>query len=98
MSKCSECIWVVWRLSPDDTVQFVYTCGEDVEVTKSLTYLGSVVHQDVPPWTGLAHGVTDSLITSRLYDVVCIYVRIQRVESLKHLCPVLYCMTVRYAQ
>lgn len=31
----------------DDTVQSVHACSEDVEFTKSFTYLDSVVHSNV---------------------------------------------------
>ena len=30
----------------DETVQSVHACGEDIEILKSFTYLGSVVHND----------------------------------------------------
>ena len=54
----------------DETVQSVHACGEDIEILKSFTYLGSVVHneggssQEVTRRIGLAHGVMDSLNTS----------------------------------
>ena len=56
----------------DETVpiQSVHVCGEDIEILKSFTYLGSVVHndggssQEVTRRIGLAHGVMDSLKTS----------------------------------
>ena len=54
----------------DETVQSVHACGEDVEISESFTYLGSVVHnngesgQEVLRRIGLAHGVMDSLNTS----------------------------------
>ena len=30
----------------DETVHSVHACGEDIEILKSFTYLGSVVHND----------------------------------------------------
>ena len=30
----------------DETVQYVHACGEDIEILKNFTYLGSVVHND----------------------------------------------------
>ena len=54
----------------DETVQSVHACGEDIEILKNFTYLGSVVHndgestQEVTRRIGLAHGVMDSLNTS----------------------------------
>ena len=54
----------------DDTVRSVHACGEDIEVLKSFTYLGSVVQndgrsdQEVIRRIGLAYGVMDSLNTS----------------------------------
>ena len=54
----------------DETVQAVHACGEDIEIFKNFTYLGSVVHsdggssQEVTPRISLAHGVMDSLNTS----------------------------------
>ena len=67
----------------DETVpiQSVHVCGEDIEILKSFTYLGSVVHndggssQEVNRPIGLAHGVMDSLNTSINFVVVdtCAY-------------------------
>ena len=54
----------------DETLQSVHACGEDFEILKNLTYLGSVVYndggssQEVTRRIGLAHGVMDSLNTS----------------------------------
>ena len=54
----------------DETVQSVHACDEDIEILKTFTYLGSVVHnggvlnQEVSRRIGLAHGVMDSLNTS----------------------------------
>ena len=56
----------------DETVlQSVHACGENIEILKSFTYLGSVVihndggsSQEVTRRIGLAHGVMDSLNTS----------------------------------
>ena len=51
----------------DEKVQSVHACGEDIEILKSFTYLGSVVHndggssQEVTRQIGLAHGFMDSL-------------------------------------
>ena len=51
----------------DETVQSVHACGEDIEISETFTYLGSVVHndgessQEVVKRIGLAHGVMDSL-------------------------------------
>ena len=48
----------------------VYACGEDIEILKNFTYLGSVVHnnsrssQEVTQWIGLAHGIMDLIITT----------------------------------
>ena len=53
-----------------ETVQSLHVCGEDIEILKNFTYLGSVVHndggssQEVSRRIGLAHGVMDSLNTS----------------------------------
>ena len=50
-----------------EPVQSVRACGEDIEVTESFTYLGSVVHnsglsdQEVNRRIGLAAGVMNSL-------------------------------------
>ena len=30
----------------DETVQTVHACGEDIEILKNFTFLGSVVHND----------------------------------------------------
>ena len=30
----------------DETVQSVHACGEDIEILKNFTYLGSVVHNE----------------------------------------------------
>ena len=54
----------------DETVQTVHACGEDIEILKNFTFLGSVVHndgvssQEVTRQIGLAHGIMDSLNTS----------------------------------
>ena len=48
----------------DETVQSVQACGEDIEILKTFTYLGSVVHNEVTRRIGLAQGVMDSLNTS----------------------------------
>ena len=51
----------------DETVQSVHACGEDSEILKNFTYLGSVVHndggssQEITQRIGLAHVVMDSL-------------------------------------
>lgn len=48
-------------------VQYVHACGEDVEVTKSFTYLRIVVHNssgsylEVAQQNGLPQGFTDSV-------------------------------------
>ena len=50
----------------DETVQSAHACGEDIEILKNFTYLGSVVHNnggsslEVARRIGLAHGVMDS--------------------------------------
>lgn len=49
------------------TVQFVNMCGKDVNILENFTYLASVVEnnglccQEVLLWTGLVHGIMDSL-------------------------------------
>ena len=54
----------------DETVLSVHACGEDIEILKNFTYLGSVVHddggssQEVTRRIALVHGVMDSLNTS----------------------------------
>ena len=54
----------------DETVQSVHAYGEDIEILKTFTYLGSVVHNDggstkeVLLWSGLALGVMALLNTS----------------------------------
>ena len=51
----------------DEAVRSVHACGEDIEITESFTYLGSVVHnggrsdQEVLQRLGLAYGVMDSI-------------------------------------
>ena len=50
-----------------DHIQSIRACGEDIDITQSFTYLGSVVHdsglsdQDVSRRIGLAAGVMNSL-------------------------------------
>ena len=54
----------------DETVQSVHACGEDIDISETFTYLGSVVHKngesghEVLRRIGLAHGVMDSLNAS----------------------------------
>ena len=54
----------------DETVQSVQACGEDIEILKNFTYLGSVMYndgwssQEGTRWIGLAHGVMDLLNTN----------------------------------
>lgn len=70
----------------DDTVQSVHVYGEDVVVTKSFTYLGSIVHnkgvsyQEVTQLSGLVHAVVDMSIFSCRY--VCRQTKIRIFKSL----------------
>ena len=54
----------------DEAVESVLVSGEDVEITSSFTYLGSVVHssgrsdREVQRRLGLAYGVMDSIDAS----------------------------------
>ena len=58
----------------NETVQSVHACGEDIEILKNFTYLGSVVHndggsnQEVTRRIGPAHGVMD--LSTRVFGVV----------------------------
>ena len=52
--------------------QSVQVCGEDIEILKNFTYLGSVVHndggssQEVIQQIGLAHGIMDLFNTRNI--------------------------------
>ena len=75
----------------DETVQSSHACGEDIEILKSFTYVGSVlvVHKDdgsiqeVIRRIGLAHRFMDSLNTSiRRCRYLCGQTKIRIFKSL----------------
>lgn len=85
----------------DDTVQSTHGCNEETEVTKSFTYLCSVVQNDgeycpAQSHDGLAWPTWLWTLSTRVYSVVEIYAHRGRFESLSHSCFLFYCMAVRH--